>query len=50
MKFTKLQGAGNGEAFERKFVSQSKTEDRTIEETLELGWNAKNKGHQRLEF
>jgi V/A-type H+-transporting ATPase subunit B len=29
-----------GETFERKFVSQSKTEDRTIEETLELGWNA----------
>jgi V/A-type H+-transporting ATPase subunit B len=29
-----------GENFERKFVSQSKTEDRTIEETLELGWNA----------
>lgn len=29
-----------GETFERKFVSQSKTEDRTIEETLELGWRS----------
>jgi V/A-type H+-transporting ATPase subunit B len=27
-----------GEAFERKFVSQTRSEDRTIEETLELGW------------
>ncbi len=27
-----------GEAFERKFVTQSKNEDRTIEETLDLGW------------
>ena len=29
-----------GESFERKFVSQDRNEDRTIEETLELGWNA----------
>jgi V/A-type H+-transporting ATPase subunit B len=27
-----------GEAFERRFVSQAKNEERTIEETLELGW------------
>jgi V/A-type H+/Na+-transporting ATPase subunit B len=27
-----------GEAFERKFVSQEHNEDRTIEETLDLGW------------
>ena len=27
-----------GEAFERKFVSQKTDEDRTIEETLSLGW------------
>ncbi len=27
-----------GEAFERKFVSQDSDEDRTIEETLSLGW------------
>jgi V/A-type H+-transporting ATPase subunit B len=27
-----------GEAFERKFVSQSRNENRTIEQTLELGW------------
>ena len=27
-----------GEAFERKFVSQESDEDRTIEETLNLGW------------
>jgi V/A-type H+/Na+-transporting ATPase subunit B len=27
-----------GEAFERKFVNQRHDEDRTIEETLELGW------------
>lgn len=27
-----------GEAFERKFVTQSVTEDRTIEQTLDLGW------------
>ncbi|MBN1837032.1 MAG: V-type ATP synthase subunit B [Spirochaetales bacterium] len=27
-----------GEAFERKFVSQARTENRTIEQTLELGW------------
>jgi V/A-type H+-transporting ATPase subunit B len=31
-----------GETFERKFVNQEKTEDRTIEQTLELGWNALN--------
>ncbi len=29
-----------GEAFERKFVSQKTDEDRTIEETLRLGWEA----------
>ena len=29
-----------GEAFERKFVSQGNEEDRTIEQTLELGWEA----------
>jgi V/A-type H+-transporting ATPase subunit B len=29
-----------GEDFERKFVNQEKTEDRTIEQTLELGWRA----------
>jgi V/A-type H+-transporting ATPase subunit B len=29
-----------GETFERKFVSQSKDQERTIEETLELGWEA----------
>ena len=29
-----------GESFERKFVNQSKDEVRTIEETLELGWEA----------
>jgi V/A-type H+-transporting ATPase subunit B len=29
-----------GETFERKFVSQTKQEDRTIEETLELGWGS----------
>ena len=29
-----------GETFEKKFVSQGHTEDRTIEETLELGWEA----------
>jgi V/A-type H+-transporting ATPase subunit B len=27
-----------GEAFERKFVTQAKEEDRDIEETLDLGW------------
>jgi V/A-type H+-transporting ATPase subunit B len=27
-----------GEAFERKFVSQAKNEERTVEQTLELGW------------
>jgi len=27
-----------GEAFERSFVSQEKDEDRTIEQTLDLGW------------
>lgn len=29
-----------GESFERDFVSQEKTEDRTIERTLEIGWQA----------
>jgi len=29
-----------GEFFEKKFVSQSFTEDRSIEETLDLGWKA----------
>ncbi len=29
-----------GETFERTFVSQAKNEDRTIEETLDLGWKA----------
>ncbi|MBN2533213.1 MAG: V-type ATP synthase subunit B [Spirochaetales bacterium] len=29
-----------GETFERKFVTQKKDEDRTIEETLDLGWEA----------
>jgi len=29
-----------GEYFERKFVSQRKDEDRTIEQTLDLGWEA----------
>jgi V/A-type H+-transporting ATPase subunit B len=29
-----------GEYFERKFVSQSKDEERTIEQTLDLGWEA----------
>ncbi len=29
-----------GEIFERKFVNQEKDEDRTIEETLDLGWQA----------
>ncbi|HOV62870.1 MAG TPA: V-type ATP synthase subunit B [Spirochaetia bacterium] len=29
-----------GESFERQFVSQSKNEDRSIEETLDLGWKA----------
>ena len=32
-----------GESFERDFVSQAKTEDRTIEETLEIGWRALRK-------
>ncbi len=27
-----------GEAFERKFISQKKNEDRSIENTLEIGW------------
>jgi V/A-type H+-transporting ATPase subunit B len=27
-----------GEAFERQFVSQRQDEERTIEETLDLGW------------
>jgi V/A-type H+-transporting ATPase subunit B len=29
-----------GENFERKFVSQGKNENRTIEETLDKGWEA----------
>jgi V/A-type H+-transporting ATPase subunit B len=29
-----------GDFFERKFVSQSKDEDRTIEQTLDMGWEA----------
>ena len=29
-----------GKIFEGKFVSQDRQEDRTIEETLELGWEA----------
>ncbi|MFP4179369.1 MAG: V-type ATP synthase subunit B [Spirochaetaceae bacterium] len=29
-----------GEAFERDYVSQGQNEDRTIEETLDLGWQA----------
>jgi len=29
-----------GEFFERKFVSQKRDEDRTIEQTLDLGWEA----------
>jgi V/A-type H+-transporting ATPase subunit B len=29
-----------GENFEREFVSQGKNEDRSIEETLDLGWKA----------
>jgi len=29
-----------GEFFERKFVNQRKDEDRTIEQTLDLGWAA----------
>jgi V/A-type H+-transporting ATPase subunit B len=29
-----------GESFERTFVSQAKNEDRTIEETLDLGWKS----------
>ncbi len=29
-----------GEAFERKFVTQDKNENRTVEETLNLGWEA----------
>ena len=29
-----------GEFFERKFVNQRKDEDRTIEQTLDLGWEA----------
>lgn len=32
-----------GEFFERNFVSQGQYENRTIEETLELGWSALNK-------
>jgi V/A-type H+-transporting ATPase subunit B len=29
-----------GEFFERKFISQGKQEERTVEETLDLGWQA----------
>ncbi len=29
-----------GETFERQFVSQGRTEERTIDETLDLGWRA----------
>jgi len=32
-----------GEAFERQFVSQAVDEDRTIEETLNLGWEVLRK-------
>lgn len=32
-----------GEFFERTFVSQEKSEDRTIEQTLDLGWEALRK-------
>ena len=32
-----------GEFFERKFVNQSTDEDRTIEQTLDLGWKALSK-------
>lgn len=32
-----------GDAFERSFVSQKKDEDRTIEETLDLGWEVLKK-------
>ncbi len=32
-----------GEFFEREFVSQGDTEDRTIEETLDLGWKSLKK-------
>ncbi|HEQ72543.1 MAG TPA: V-type ATP synthase subunit B [Spirochaetia bacterium] len=32
-----------GEFFERKFVSQERNEDRSIEQTLELGWEALRK-------
>ena len=32
-----------GESFERDFVSQEKTEDRTIERSLEIGWQALRK-------
>jgi len=28
-----------GEAFERRFLAQAETDDRTIEQTLELGWD-----------
>jgi V/A-type H+-transporting ATPase subunit B len=28
-----------GDAFEQKFLSQKENEDRSIEETLDLGWN-----------
>jgi V/A-type H+-transporting ATPase subunit B len=29
-----------GEMFERKFVTQGPSEDRTIEQTLDIGWKA----------
>jgi V/A-type H+-transporting ATPase subunit B len=32
-----------GDAFERSFVSQRKNEERSIEETLDLGWKVLNK-------
>jgi len=32
-----------GEYFERKFVSQKQNEERTIEQTLDLGWEAVKK-------
>jgi len=28
-----------GEAFERRFLAQAETDDRTVEQTLELGWD-----------
>ena len=32
-----------GDFFEKKFINQSFTEDRSIEETLDLGWKALGK-------